>query len=164
VSTFIGPDGSGRWLPDYFPFWTRNKRKLLSSLYQIPLHCHPVGSADIFTECSVRVIELVELTANTIISPPDESKTEEKMCSTGSNIIAVVEVVHRRRWMNILRLVVLDVPLLVQAMQGKRVNIPVYDEVEWLHMRRSSAVGDGEREVDFRNTCLWGVHSIPYKA
>ena len=128
----------------FYPFWTQKGEKYLCSLLNVEPGAFPIGSTDIFHESAVRLVEIIE----------------QQMGRDG--YIAVIEFVHKKRWIQSIRFVVLDVPVLMQSVGlsdiGKTLTpIPLYDEVEFYHLfsNLSSSV-----EVDFRNSCSWGKHEL----
>lgn len=112
----VDSHGKALWMETFFPFWNRKGEKYLCSLLNVEPGSFPIGSTDIFHESGIRLVEIAE----------------EDLGRDG--YIVIIEFVHKRRWMQTVRFVVLDLPGLMQSVGlsdiGKTLApVRIYDEL-----------------------------------
>ncbi len=118
-------EGSALWIKGYFPYWTPSGGKRLCKSGVVEKEYFPVGSSDILEDTGVRIVEICNHPLGTF-----------------NQLVAVVELVHRKKWMEILRFAVLDLDKLFTVLlsddgatgpgtndQLQIYGLPLYDEI-----------------------------------
>lgn len=130
IATLLHEDGCGKFLTNFHPYYlTRrnpagpatqllNDTAVTTFSNKVLLHkfspvlkccsdyiCAPVGSIDMFDESFVRVVEVIE----------------DKISDEG--LITIVELVHRRSWMNIVRFVIIGIQSVLTLVNGKAISV-----------------------------------------
>ncbi len=118
LSDFMNSDGSGVWVPNFFPFWLSDGTKALCAKSQAQQvnncgsqqDCSVATPHATFNDSAVRVVEIVQHSLGL------------------SGVVAVVELVHQRNWGEIARYVVLDVEKLRRMVSCRGEAVPGRDE------------------------------------
>ncbi len=128
--TFL-TEGSALWIKGYYPYWTTGGSKALCKREMVVKEYVPVGSTDIFDDSAVRIVEICH-----------------HPLGKYHQLVAVVELVHRKRWMEILRFAVLDVDKLFTVLLSdgesldqsnsnlQEYGIPLYDELVRIYVEK----------------------------
>jgi hypothetical protein len=108
------PDGRGAWVQNFFPFWLSDGSKALCSRYYHTVcdshkQSHAERSSSATTESSSGSAS-TSVKSNTLLFQDTAVRIVElQEHPLGANgVIAVIELVHHRKWNDICRYVVLD--------------------------------------------------------
>lgn len=155
-------DGAAIWTKGYYPYWTPTGLKELCSSEKVPKGYFPVGTTDIFEDAAVRIVEICHHPLGQFY-----------------NMVIIIEMVHRKKWMQILRLAVLQVDKFfgmvlsnsatssdhkISQTTRHHINnaesVALYDEMEFYELCNTKLSNNqkmGLYLVDFKNCCTWGA-------
>jgi hypothetical protein len=84
-------DGSAIWIQGFYPYWTPLGEQELWKMNEVPSDYFPLGTSDIFDDAAVRIVEICDHPLGKF-----------------NNLVVMVELVHRKKWMQILRFAILE--------------------------------------------------------